>query len=164
VGLFAGLALFYFWLLGHWFARWVVAAMLFVPIYMLGTVVNGGGPGKQTTSVYVFALGHAVFGRRPLMGVDRLARTACLVILIALALSPNVGNAACRCTYVDGMQQQLCDSSIDLPAMCIGGIAPLPPASIAPLPSLALPPLGTSSCRQAQVWNGQSYQWQTVCQ
>lgn len=89
-----------------------------------------------------------------------------LFVAIALSLSAlsEQAFATCRWTFVNGRQQQLCDSTIDMPAIRPLGIAPIVPPSIAPIQTPMIPPLGTSSCRQAQVWNGQSYQWQTVCQ
>ncbi len=59
VGLFAGLGLFYFWLLGHWFARWLVAIALFVPALWIGASLGGGVPGEWNPSAAMFGV---VFG------------------------------------------------------------------------------------------------------
>ena len=79
--------------------------------------------------------------------------------------SANKTKAACKCVCVDGVKQNLCSSALDIKVPCIG-IFPLKPPGIAPLPSLKLPPLGTTSCRQAQVYNSYTgrYEWRRVCQ
>jgi hypothetical protein len=90
------------------------------------------------------------------------------IFIVAATLSlvgfAEQASATCRWTFVNGHQQQLCDSTIDMPAIRPPGIAPIVPPSIAPIQRPVIPPLGTSSCHQAQVWNGSAYQWQTVCQ
>lgn len=83
-----------------------------------------------------------------------------LVIALLLA-SP--ANAACHWAFVDGVQQQICDTAIDPPAIRPPAIAPIVPPSVRPIQPPVIPPVGTSSCRQAQVWNGYAYVWQTVC-
>ena len=72
--------------------------------------------------------------------------------------------AACRCVCVDGVKQNLCSSALDIKVPCYG-ICPIKPPAVAPLPSLKLPPLGTTSCRQAQVYNSNTgrYEWRRVC-
>jgi hypothetical protein len=75
-----------------------------------------------------------------------------------------IAHATCQWTFVNGEQEQICDSTIDLPVIRPPGIAPIVPPSIAPIPEPVIPPLGTSSCGQAQVWNGYSYEWRTLCQ
>ena len=72
--------------------------------------------------------------------------------------------AACRCACVNGVKQNLCSSVLDIKVPCYG-ICPLKPPGIAPLPSLKLPPLGTTSCRQAQVYNTftKRYEWRRIC-
>lgn len=88
---------------------------------------------------------------------------AAAIVVIGVA-APSIADAACRWTFVNGRQQQLCDNAIDMPAIRPPAIAPIAPPSIAPIQAPMIPPIGTRSCRQAQVWNGSSYQWQTVCQ
>jgi hypothetical protein len=68
---------------------------------------------------------------------------------LAVAAHSAPAQATCRSTFIDGHQGQL--------------IAPIVPPSIAPIQVPVIPPIGTTSCRQAQVWNGFTYQWQTVC-
>ncbi len=85
--------------------------------------------------------------------------------LVGASVSATNVNAACVCRCVNGVMQSLCSSSIDLRPICPPRVCPLTPPRVTPLQPLTLPPLGTSSCRQAQVLNpvtGQ-YEWRTVC-
>jgi hypothetical protein len=84
-------------------------------------------------------------------------------IVLAALLFAAPANAACRWTFVDGVQQQLCNDALDLPAIRPPAIAPIVPPSIRPIQPPVIPPIGTRSCRQAQVWNGAAYVWQNVC-
>lgn len=86
------------------------------------------------------------------------------VVAVLVFDSNQEAEAACRCVCVDGVKQNLCSSALDIKVPCIG-ICPIKPPGIAPLPSLKLPPLGTTSCRQAQVYNSytQRYEWRRVC-
>ena len=82
---------------------------------------------------------------------------------LAVAAHSAPAQATCRSTFIDGHHGQLCDHSWDIPAIPTPGIAPIVPPSIAPIQVPVIPPIGTTSCRQAQVWNGFAYQWRTVC-
>lgn len=86
------------------------------------------------------------------------------VIAAGVVLTIGAANAACRLTFINGQSEQLCDSTLDIPAVGVIGVAPIVPPSIAPIGMPTIPPIGTSSCRPAQVWNGRQYVWQTVCQ
>ena len=57
-------------------------------------------------------------------------------------------------------EQDICNSSMDLPSIELAPLRPLPSMELKPLPSMELPPLGTSHCEYKQV-NGH---WQNVCQ
>jgi hypothetical protein len=83
--------------------------------------------------------------------------------IIALALMVGAASAACRLTYVNGQPAQLCDSTLDIPAIGVLGPAPIMSPSVPPIASPMIPPIGTSSCHPAQVWNGFAYTWRTVC-
>jgi hypothetical protein len=90
-----------------------------------------------------------------------LAAAAAAALAVATHSAP--AQATCRSTFIDGRQGQLCDNSLDIPAIPTLGIPPLVPPSITPIQVPVIPPIGTTSCRQAQVWNGSAYQWRTVC-
>ena len=88
------------------------------------------------------------------------------LFLVATLLFATVAHADCVCRCVGGKVRPICTSSLDLPPICPIDLCPLAPPSIAPLPSLQLPPIGTSQCRQVQVLNPvtQQYEWRTLCQ
>ena len=86
-----------------------------------------------------------------------------VVVAVGLVVGGSA-QAACRMAFVDGQTQQICDSPLDVPAVGVLGVAPIPLPSIPPIAMPIIPPIGTSSCRQAQVWNGYAYAWQTLCQ
>ena len=85
------------------------------------------------------------------------------IAIIALAFASGAAEAACHATFIDGRPGQLCDNAMDLPSLAMPGLAPLVPPSITPLEMPGIPPIGTSSCRQAQVWNGSVYVWRSIC-
>ena len=94
-----------------------------------------------------------------------LLRPLTLGIAIMAIFGSTGAHAECVCRCVDGEVRQLCQSTMDLPALCAPQLCPLVPPSIPPIKALTLPPLGTSECRQVQVFNlrtGQ-YEWQRVC-
>ncbi len=84
-------------------------------------------------------------------------------IVLAALLFAAPAQAECYWTFVDGVQQQLCDTAIDMPTIRPPAIAPIMPPSIRPIQPPVIPPIGTTNCYQAQVWNGFAYTWQTVC-
>lgn len=89
-------------------------------------------------------------------------------LLAAIALSlgfVGAASAQCVCRCVDGRVQPICRSSLDIPPICAPQICRIVPPSIAPIPSPGIPPIGTSGCRQAQVFNPITgrYEWRTVC-
>jgi hypothetical protein len=88
----------------------------------------------------------------------------CLTISFFIFDSKNESSAKCVCACVDGQKQNICSSTLDLQVPCFG-ICPIKTPSIAPIPKLSLPPLGTTTCRQAQVYNSftKRYEWKTVC-
>ncbi len=90
---------------------------------------------------------------------------ALVALGIAGALTPSgTTQAACRWTFVNGQNEQLCDSPTDTRSATTPlVIPPLLPAIMPPIRPAVIPPLGTS-CRQAQVWNGSAYRWRTLCQ
>lgn len=84
---------------------------------------------------------------------------------LALIAASQWASAACVCRCVNGEVKTLCESSIDLPPICAPQVCAIVPPSVAPIPAPRLPPIGTSACREVQVLNpatGQ-YEWKTVC-
>ena len=73
--------------------------------------------------------------------------------------------AACICRCVNGQVVPLCESAIEVPPVCSPLGCPLVPPSIAPLQPPTLPPLGTKTCKQEQVYNKhtQQYEWKEIC-
>lgn len=89
-----------------------------------------------------------------------------LTLLIAIATLPGTGaHASCVCRCVNGTMQPLCSSAIAVPPICPPTVCGIVPPSIPPIMQPTIPPIGTQSCRQAQVQNpftGQ-FEWQTIC-
>ena len=86
-----------------------------------------------------------------------------------LSLSATEAVAACHptfdCTSGQCRQTQVCDSSIDMPAIAPPSIPPLVAPSITPIMPPALPPIGASSCAPARLCNNYGQcSWQQVCQ
>jgi len=91
-----------------------------------------------------------------------------LGIAVTLACSSILANhavASCVCRCVNGEVQALCSSSIDVPPVCAPRVCPITPPSIAPIQQPRVPPIGTTHCRQAQVFNQRTgqYEWREVC-
>lgn len=75
------------------------------------------------------------------------------------------GHSACECACVNGEVVALCESSIDLEPICSPRICPITPPSIRPIERPRVPPIGTSDCRNEQVYNEYTnrYEWKEVC-
>jgi hypothetical protein len=88
-----------------------------------------------------------------------------LTIAAMLLFSAGTAVADCYCTCVNGRNQAICESTIDLPPVCGPKMCPLEPPSLRPLSPPTLPPLGTRVCRQEQVWdhNYSKYVWKQIC-
>ena len=82
------------------------------------------------------------------------------LIFTALTLFAVNAQAACRWVWVDhdyntmtpAIQKQVCNSTLDLPAIKSPSIRPIQQPQIRPLPSVGLPPLGTTRCRTESVY------------
>jgi hypothetical protein len=57
IGLGAAVALLYFWLLGHWFARVLVFLFLVLCAGYVGLIVNKDGDGAAIAGTVVFIIG-----------------------------------------------------------------------------------------------------------
>jgi len=89
---------------------------------------------------------------------------AAMVAVGAIAFSAS-SHAGCVCRCVNGEVRALCSSTLDLEPICPPQICPIVPPSIEPIQAPTLPPLGTDSCRQVQVLNPSTgqYEWRSVC-
>lgn len=89
-----------------------------------------------------------------------------LILAAVLGLSMiQAASAACVCRCVGGEMQPICSSSIDLPPICPPTVCGIVPPSVAPLQAPTIPPIGTSQCRQRQVMNPytRQYEWHSIC-
>jgi len=89
-------------------------------------------------------------------------------LFAALALAmlwSGVVSAECICRCVNGEVRPICRSSLDVPPPCAPQVCPIVPPSIAPIAAPRVPPVGTTSCRQVQVYNPRTMQheWREVC-
>jgi len=85
--------------------------------------------------------------------------------LIVSLLFAREALAVCECRCVSGSMQPLCSSSLDIQPPCVG-ICPIVPPSIPPIETPRIPPIGTTRCRNEQVLNPNTrqYEWREVCQ
>ena len=87
------------------------------------------------------------------------------LILLFMGAMSVPAEAGCVCRCVNGNMQPICSSTLDIPPICPARVCSVSPSRVEPVPSTALPPSGTTSCRQVQVKNpytGQ-YEWKRVC-
>ena len=97
-----------------------------------------------------------------------------LMVFLLAILGATSASAACKVVWVDhdyntftpAVQKQVCDSTLDLPAINNPGVQPIQQPKIKPIESLKLPPLGTTQCSTQQVWNQQAMRWEQkrICQ
>ncbi len=93
------------------------------------------------------------------------ARAFAFGLLIVWVTAAEIAAAECVCRCVNGVAQPLCRSTMDLPPICSPQVCPIVPPSIAPIPAPRIPPIGTKECRQEQVYNPatKQYEWKSVC-
>lgn len=83
-----------------------------------------------------------------------------VVLGISLLLVSLNGVAECKNVWVDHdynsstppVQKQVCDSTLDLPAMNLLGVQPIQSPALKPLEPIGLPPLGTTQCTTQRVY------------
>jgi hypothetical protein len=87
-----------------------------------------------------------------------------ILAFVGLFLISNL-SAECTCECVNGHQEALCTSSLDLQPICPPRICPIEPPAVQPIEPPRVPPVGTTNCHQKQVWNPETmkYEWQEVC-
>ena len=94
-----------------------------------------------------------------------------LAVVSASAVFVMEANAACKVQWVDhdfnmstpAIQKQICDSSLDLPAINLPGVRPIQAPQIRPIPSIGLAPLGTSSCTNQSVFENGRWVTRRLC-
>lgn len=87
------------------------------------------------------------------------------LLLFTILLVSNAANATCVCSCVNGQNIPICSNSIDIRPLCPLKMCPIVPPSIAPINIPRIPPIGTSQCKQAQVYNNYTgkYEWKQLC-
>lgn len=87
------------------------------------------------------------------------------VFAILACLAALNANASCTCECVNGQVQAVCDNAMDLQPICSAQMCPMTTPSLRPMQMPTLPPLGTSQCRQEQVYNSMTgaYEWRELC-
>jgi hypothetical protein len=85
-------------------------------------------------------------------------------LLLTISIATLAG-AECACECVNGAQQAICSSAIELRPICPPRICPIVPRAITPIMPPYIPPIGTSGCRMEQVYNNFTgmYQFERVC-
>ena len=94
--------------------------------------------------------------------------TGRLTTLVATLVFSTGASAACKIVWVDhdynsltpAVKKQVCDSSLDLPAINNPGIQPIQQPKIKPIEPVGIPPLGTTQCSTQQVYNQQTMRWE----
>lgn len=88
-----------------------------------------------------------------------------LALGAAGSLLPIPSFAACSCECINGSVQAVCSNSLDIRPICPPRICPIVPPSIQPIQTPYIPPIGTSGCRQEQVLNPYTnqYEWRSIC-
>lgn len=85
--------------------------------------------------------------------------------LFLVFLFPAESLSSCVCVCMNGENQPLCSSTLDIPPVCPPKICPIEPPSIEPIQPPSIPPIGTQNCWMEQVFNEytQQYEWRQVC-
>ena len=94
----------------------------------------------------------------------------CIAVTVFLLLSFNV-SAACRWVWVDhdyntatpAIQKQVCDSTLDIPAIKQPSIRPIQEPRIKPIESPYIPPIGTKQCRTQSVMENGRWVNKRIC-
>jgi hypothetical protein len=88
-----------------------------------------------------------------------------ILTVAALLVLPFAAEAGCYCACMNGANQPICSSAIDVRPICGPAICPIEPPAISPILPLKIPPLGTQTCVPQQVWdqNLRQYVWKRIC-
>lgn len=76
-----------------------------------------------------------------------------------------IANAKCVCKCVNGKIEAIYDNILDLPSIYPLTLCPLLTPKLALLKVLSLPPIGTTECKEEQVYNSYlgDYEWKEIC-
>lgn len=93
-----------------------------------------------------------------------------LALLFTLSFATGA-SAACRNVWVDhdynastpAIVQQVCDSTLDVPAINLPGIQPIQKPQVRPIERPTIPPIGTSRCRTQSVSEGGRWVDKQIC-
>jgi hypothetical protein len=79
---------------------------------------------------------------------------------------PLAVEAACVCRCVNGKARAICSSTLDIEPICASKICSTTQPSIDEIQRPRVPPVGTSVCRQVQIYNERTrrYEWLEVCE
>jgi len=94
-----------------------------------------------------------------------------LTAIILLLMISNLASAACRWVWVDhdynastpAINKQVCDSSIDIPAIQPPSIRPIQSPQIRPIEVPSIPPIGTTRCRNESVYENGKWINKRIC-
>ena len=94
-----------------------------------------------------------------------------LTAIILLLMISNLASAACRWVWVDhdydastpAINKQVCDSSIDIPAIQPPSIRPIQSPQIRPIEVPSIPPIGTTRCRNESVYENGKWVNKRIC-
>lgn len=88
-----------------------------------------------------------------------------IIIVIVIQFFTAKAWATCRCVCINGEVDAVCSSALDIKPICTLRICPLTPLSITPIQMPRIPPIGTSQCKQKQVYNEftRKYEWREIC-
>ena len=94
-----------------------------------------------------------------------------LTAILLLLMISNLASAACRWVWVDhdynastpAIRKQVCDSSIDIPAIKPPSIRPIQTPQIKPIEVPGIPPIGTTRCRNESVYENGKWVTKRIC-
>ncbi len=100
--------------------------------------------------------------------LTKMKRTL-LFALFSILASTSI--ADCRIQWVDhdydtttpAIHRQICDSTLDIPAINLPGVQPIQQPAIKPIEAPTIPPIGTSSCQTQQVYENGTWVSKKLC-
>lgn len=95
-----------------------------------------------------------------------------LVILLASLIAASSAFSTCRNVWVDDdfnsatppVMKEVCDSTLDLPAINLPGVQPIQRPQVRPIERATVPPVGTTRCRTQSVYEHGRWVNKQICQ